>query len=187
MDAIDAIYARRSIRSYQRRPVDKETIIALLKAATAAPSAVNCQPWEFVVTDDEEQLARVKEACLFARYNAPSAIVVCGNMQLALKGPDKELWVQDCSAATQNILIAATSLGLGSVWIGIYPVEPRVQAIKQIFDMPEHVIPMSIVYVGYPAEEKAPRTQYDEKRVYWQRYDPQRKHRTKDRPAKGHR
>ena len=186
MDVIETIYARRSVRSYQNRPVETEKIVTLLKAAMAAPTAVNAQPWEFVVTDDEEQLAQVKEACVFARYNAPVAIVICGNMKLALKGKDKELWVQDCSAAMENILLAATSLGLGSVWIGIYPVEPRVRALKEIFDMPEHVIPMSIAYIGYPAEEKEPRTQYNEKRIYWQKYDPERKYRTKDKPDIGH-
>lgn len=187
MDAIEAIYARRSIRSYEDKPVDKEHLITLLKAATAAPTAVNAQPWEFIVTEDAARLAQVRAACTFGRYNAPAAIVVCGNMQLALKGKDHELWVQDCSAATENILIAATSLGLGTVWIGIYPVEPRVRAIKQIFDIPEHVIPMCIIYVGHPAQEKPPRTQYNERRIYWGAYDPGRKHRTKHKPVSGHR
>ncbi len=173
MDAIDAIYARRSIRNYDNKPIDDETIATLLKAAMAAPTAVNAQPWEFVVTDDAEQLDKIKEACIYARYNAPLAIIVCGNMKLALMGQDQAFWVQDCSAAIENILLAATSLGLGSVWIGVYPIEPRVRAIQRAFEMPEHVIPMSIVYVGHPAEEKEPRTQYYKNRIHWHKYAPQ--------------
>ncbi|MBC8059485.1 MAG: nitroreductase family protein [Clostridiaceae bacterium] len=186
MDVIDIIYKRRSIRDYLDKQVDRDIIITLLKAATAAPTAVNCQPWEFIVIDEEDKLSELKEELIFARYNAPVAIVVCGNMELTLKGKDHDLWIQDCSAAIENILIAATSLGLGSVWIGIYPVENRVKLLKNILNIPEHVIPLSIVYIGYPAQQREPRTRYNEKRVYWQEYEPKRKHRTKDKPQIGH-
>jgi len=182
IDAIDAIYKRRSIRNYLDKDVDQDTIITLLKAATAAPSAANYQPWEFIVVSEKEKLDELREELVFARYNAPVAIVVCGNMKLALKGPDKEMWVQDCSAAIENILIAATSLELGSVWIGVYPVENRVKLIKKIFNIPEHVIPLSVIYIGYAAATPEARTQYNESRVYWQEYEPKRKHRTKDKP-----
>jgi nitroreductase len=185
-DIIKTIYKRRSVRTYLDRVVAKETIITLLKAAMAAPTAVNCQPWEFIVVDDGDKLAKIKVECIFARYNAPLCIVVCGNMKLTLKGQDHDLWIQDCSAATENILIAATSLGLGSVWIGIYPVSNRIQLIQKIFKMPEHVIPLSLVYLGYPAEEPEPRTRYNEKRIYWQEYELQRKHRSKHKPVIGH-
>lgn len=168
MSVLETIYKRRSIRKYLDRPVDKDTVITLLKAAAAAPTAVNCQPWEFIVIDDQERLSTLKKELTSARYNAPAAIVVCGNMKLALKGADHELWVQDCSAAIQNILLAATSLGLGSVWIGIYPVENRIRLLKSALNIPEHVTPLGMVYIGYPAEEKEPRTRYNEKRVYWQ-------------------
>jgi nitroreductase len=107
-------------------------------------------------------------------------------MELTLKGPDHDLWIQDCSAAIENILIAATSIGLGSIWIGIYPLQNRIKLLKKIFNIPDHVIPLSIVYIGYSAEEKEARTRYNEKRVYWQEYDPKRKHRTKDKPVTGH-
>lgn len=186
MNAIDAIYKRRSIRNYLDKQVDRETIITLLKAATAAPTAVNCQPWEFIVVDQVDKINKLKNELTFARYNAPTAIIVCANMDLTLKGADHDLWIQDCSAAIENILIAATSLGLGSVWIGIYPVQNRVLLLKRIFNIPDHVIPLSMVYIGHPAEEKAPRTRYTEKRVYWQEYEPDRKHRKKDKPVIGH-
>lgn len=186
MDAIEAIYKRRSIRNYLVKQVERDKIIFLLKAATAAPTAANSQPWEFIVIDEAEKLTELKEKLVFARYNAPAAIVVCGNMKLSFKGPGQEMWVQDCSAATENILIAATSIGLGSVWVGIYPLESNIKSLRKILNIPEHVIPLSIVYVGYPAEEKEARTLFNEKRVYWQEYEPSRKHRTKDKPVIGH-
>jgi nitroreductase len=186
MDAIETIYKRRSIRNYLDKPVERDTIMTLLKAAAAAPTAANCQPWEFVVVDEAQKLAELKDKLVFARYNAPVAIVVCGNMKLAFKGPGQEMWVQDCSAAIENILIAATSMGLGSVWIGIYPIESNIKPLKKILNMPEYVTPLGIVYVGYPAEDKEARTRLDEKRVYWQEYDPSRKHRAKDKPVIGH-
>ncbi|GLC31192.1 nitroreductase family protein [Clostridium omnivorum] len=186
VDAIEAIYERRSIRKYLDKEVERDNIMTLLKAAAAAPTAANCQPWEFIVIDDAEKLSEMKEKFTFARYNAPVAIVVCGNMKLAFKGPGQEMWVQDCSAAIENILIAAASIGLGSVWIGVYPIESNVKAVKKILNIPEHVVPLGIVYVGYPAEEKEARTRLNEKRVYWQEYEPSRKHRSKDKPVIGH-
>jgi nitroreductase len=186
VDVIDMIYKRGSIRNYTETPVERDTIETLLRAAMAAPTAINRQPWEFIVVTDEQKIARVKKEFIFARYNAPVAIIVCGNMKLARKGLEREFWIQDCSAAVENILIAATSLGLGSVWIGVYPLETRVRLIKRIFRIPEHVIPLCLVHIGYPAEEKAPRTRYNERRVYWQEYDPQRKHRVKHKPVTGH-
>lgn len=186
MDTIEMICKRRSIRCYLEKLVEKDTIRTLLKAATAAPTAANCQPWEFIVIDDAVKLSKMKEKLMFARYNAPVAIVVCGNMKLAFKGPGKEMWVQDCSAAIENILIAATSIGLGTVWIGIYPIESNIKPLKNILNIPEYVTPLGIVYIGYPAEEKEARTRLDEKRVYWQEYEPSRKHRTKDKPVLGH-
>lgn len=186
MNVIDTIYQRRSIRKYTETLVEQEKIDILLKAAMAAPTAANCQPWEFIVVTDSDKLTQVREKLVFARYKAPAAIVVCGNMKLAFKGLSQEFWVQDCSAATENILLAATSLGLGSVWIGIYPNENNVKAVKGIFNIPTHVTPLSLIYFGYPAEKKTARTRYNEKRIYQQEYDPERKHRTKNKPVKGH-
>ncbi|MBN2852375.1 MAG: nitroreductase family protein, partial [Clostridia bacterium] len=130
-------------------------------------------------------LESIRQHMVFARYNAPLAMVVCGNMTLALKGPDKDMWIMDCSAAIENMMILAPQIGLGSVWIGIYPVKPRVDEIRDLFNIPSHVIPMSIVYFGYPDEEKEPRTRYNEKAVHYQEYE-QRKMRVKDKPKKGH-
>jgi len=186
MGAIETIYRRRSVRHFKDTPVEQDKILTMLKAAMAAPTAANCQPWEFIVVTDAEKLGKVRQKCIFARYIAPAAIVVCGNMKLAFKSQEQDLWIQDCSAATENILIAATDLGLGSVWIGIYPSQSKVDAIKNIFNIPEYVVPLCLVYIGYPAEEKQARTRYNEKRIYWEEYDPKRKHRKKDKPVIGH-
>jgi nitroreductase len=186
MDLIETIFKRRSIRNYLDKQVDRDTIMTLLKAAAAAPTAANCQPWEFIVVDEADKLSEIKDKLIFARYNAPAAIVVCGNMKLAFKGSSQEMWVQDCSAAMENIFIAATALGLGSVWIGIYPIQNNMRVLKGLLNIPDHVIPLGIAYVGYPAEEKEARTRLDEKRVYWQEYEPKRRHKAKDKPVIGH-
>ncbi len=185
MDALEAIYRRRSIRKFTDQPVDRATIRQLLEAAASAPTAVNSQPWEFIVVDAPERLSAIRKKLLFARYRAPPAIVVCGNLKLAFKGPVREMWVQDCSAAMENILIAATALGLGSVWIGIHPLKSNISALRSLLNIPEHVVPLGMVYLGSPAEVKEGRTRLDEKRVFWQEYEPKRKMRTKNKPEKG--
>lgn len=182
METLEAIYKRRSVRKFKDTPVETEKLECLLKAAFSAPSAVNAQPWEFVVITEEETLEELKKHLVFARYNARAAILVCGNMKLALKGVDKDMWVQDCSAAMENILLAGTDIGLGTVWIGIYPVDTRIKCIRKTLDIPDYVIPLGMAYVGYPLEEAVGRCQYNEKRIYWEKYDKDRKHRTKDKP-----
>ncbi|MFV0341338.1 MAG: nitroreductase family protein [Anaerocolumna sp.] len=181
---INSIFKRRSIRNYIQKEVEKEKIILLLKAAMAAPTAANRQPWEFIVVNDAEKLNKLKCTLREGQYNAPLAVVVCGNMKLAFRNKDKEIWTQDCSAAIENMLIAAVELGLGSVWIGLYPQMNKCNPVSKVLNIPEHVIPMSIVYFGYPAELKEPRTQYNEKRVYWQEYEPERKHSTRTKNIK---
>lgn len=105
-------------------------------------------------------------------------------MNLASKGPYKEYWIQNCSAASENLIIAATGLGLGTVWIGAYPNVDAVRQTRKVLNIPDEVIPLSVIYIGYAAEEKEPRTQYDSKHVYWQRYDPDRKHRARGKNLK---
>lgn len=182
-DIIDIILSRRSIRQFTAEPVDHETLTLLLKAAMSAPTACNSQPWEFVVVTEPDVLAHLREKNLFARYNAPAAIVVCGNIGIANSSAGREHWVQDCSAATENILIAAAGMGLGAVWIGVYPYPSKIKPVAEVLGIPENVTPLSMVYVGHPAETKEPRTQYDEHRVYWQCYEP-RKRRPKIKNAK---
>lgn len=170
-EVIQTIFRRRSIRKYVDQPVDVETLTLLLQAAMAAPTATNSQPWEFIVITETETLDRIRSKLLSARYNAPAAIVVCGNPSIANNSSAQRFWEQDCSAATENILIAATGLGLGSVWIGIHPLPSVIKSVRELLDIPKNVIPLAMVYVGYPSEEKPARTQYNEHRVHWQRYE----------------
>jgi nitroreductase len=182
-EIMDYIYQRRSVRRYQDKKVDKDTMVLLLKAAMSAPSACNNQPWEFIAVTEEETMGRLRESLYFGKYNATAAIVVCGNMKFA-KGGLERYWVQDCSAAMENILIAASGLGLGAVWIGVYPLPSVIEPLKKAMSIPEHVTPLGVAYIGYPAEEKEPRTQFNEKVVYWEAYDPDRKHKARPKNMK---
>lgn len=168
--ALEIIFRRRSIRRYQERPVEVEKLDLLLQAAMAAPSAMNCRPWEFVVVTETEKLEQFRRRLVFGDRNAPAAIVVCGNPSRSKNPAARLFWQQDCAAATENILLAATALGLGAVWIGVYPVPGFVRVVREVVSLPRSVTPLCLVYVGYPAEEKPPRTQYDASKVYWQRY-----------------
>lgn len=167
---LETIFRRRSIRKYTEQPVEPEKLELLLQAGMAAPSAMNCRPWEFVLVTDPEKLAQFRKRLIFGDRNAPAAIVVCGNPGLSPNPAARLFWVQDCSAATENILIAAVSLGLGTVWIGIHPVADFVRTVRKIVSVPRNVTPMCIIYVGYPETGKPARTQYEEARVYRQKY-----------------
>ncbi len=183
MEILDIIFSRRSIRNYQERMVERDVLEKLLRAAMAAPTAANARPWEFVVVDDPEYLSQLKAVLPFGQYNPPAAIVVIGNPDIANNSAGKMYWVQDCSAAIENILIAATGMELGTVWIGVYPLESRVKSVRKVLNIPENATPLGVVYVGYPAEKKEARTQYDAHRVYWQVYE-ERKRRAKIKNAK---
>ena len=170
-EILDYIFKRRSIRSYTNQPIDRHTLTMLLQAGMAAPSAVDSQPWEFVVVTDPAVLDRLRQRIQFGKYNAQAIIAVCGSPAVANNDAGQTYWIQDCSAALENILIAAAGLGLGSVWVGVYPEQEKVKAVRQVLSIPDTVIPLGLVYLGYPAENQPPRTQYDEHKVHWQQYD----------------
>ena len=166
---MDPVLSRASIRSYTPRPVSEEAIRTLLQAGMAAHSAGDQRPWHFVVIQDQEVRNRLAEIDPFAHMvpQAPVAILVCGDPTLQ---KHQGYWVQDCAAATENILIEANLLGLGAVWLGVYPVEGRVQSLRRLLSLPENVIPFALVPLGYPAEHREPAYRYDESRVhrdYW--------------------
>ncbi|MCJ7520416.1 MAG: nitroreductase family protein [Anaerolineaceae bacterium] len=167
---LDTIFSRRSIRIYDRKKLDKETITDLLKAAMAAPSASNSRPWEFVVVTDDTKIKFLRSKLKYGNYNAPAIIIICGNTAIAQNESAYKFWVQDCSAATENLLVAAAGLGLGTCWVASYPKEDVMSLLRETLDIPEDVYPLNLIFVGYPAEEKAPRTQYDETRVHWESY-----------------
>ncbi|WP_251859656.1 nitroreductase family protein [Clostridium sp. Marseille-Q2269] len=166
---MNAILNRRSIRKYKDIKVNDDIVQDLLKAAMAAPSAVNEQPWEFVVLRDKSIMKKITEVHQYSKMllEADVAIVVCGDESKEIA---KGFWVQDCSAASQNILLQAEEKGLGAVWLGVYPVEDRVNGVKEILDLPDNIIPLSIISVGYPNEEKKPQDRFDESRVHYNRW-----------------
>ncbi len=164
---LETIFARRSIRKYTQEPVEQKRIEMLLKAAMAAPSASNRKPWQFVVVTERETLDALAEAHPYGKmlFDAPLCISVCGDLTEM-----ERYWVQDCSAATENLLLAATALGLGAVWLGVYPRDQRVASVRTTLALPDHITPLNLISIGHPAEEKEPRTQYDESRVHWERW-----------------
>jgi nitroreductase len=166
MEAYEAILTRRSIRAYTDQPVPEELIHKLLVAAMSAPSAGNQQPWQFVVITERRLLDALADLLPFGKMlkHAPLAIAVCGDA----KGQPREgYWVQDCSAATENLLLAAHALGLGAVWLGVYPREERVAGVRSILNIPERVTPLCVVAIGHPAEPAGPADRYREERVHW--------------------
>ena len=169
MDAMDAILSRRSIRRYTDQSVSDETIKELLEAAMSAPSAGNEQPWHFLVIRERQILNEIPKYHQYSHMlkDAPVAIMVCGDERL---NKYEGYWVQDCSAATENILIAAQAKGLGAVWLGVFPIEDRVIALRKLMNIPEEVTPVSIISIGYPAEEKPPSGRYDTSRIHNNRW-----------------
>ena len=150
MDALEAIFTRRSVRNYTADPVSPEDIEVLVKAGMQAPSARNEQPWHFVVIEEREKLNAITEFHPASKMllEAPMAILVCSDRTLETK---RASWLQDCSAATQNILLAAHALGLGAVWLGIFPDSERVFGMQDLLNLPKHVRPVSLVAVGHPS------------------------------------
>ncbi|GAA0179531.1 nitroreductase family protein [Clostridium sediminicola] len=169
METLKAIYERRSIRKYTDQYVSIDTIKELLKAGMCAPSAGNEHPWDFIVVRDSEKLFEITKVQHYSNMlkEAKVAIIVCGNLK---KVKYQAYWIQDCSAASENILLAAHSLGLGAVWLGVYPDSDVVEGISKIFDLPQQVIPLSIISIGYPAEEKTTKDKYNEKAVHYDKW-----------------
>jgi nitroreductase len=166
-DLIQTIFARRSVRKYASEPVSKEDIQTLLEAAMAAPSASNRKPWQFVVVTERETLDALANGHPHGKmlFDAPLCISVCGDLTEM-----ERYWVQDCSAATENLLLAAVALGLGAVWLGVYPRDERVKVVREILALPDHITPLNLISIGHPGEKKQPRTQYDETRVHRERW-----------------
>jgi len=167
---MDAIFTRRSVRRFTAQSVSEESITKVLAAAMAAPSAGNEQPWHFIVVKEKAALKKVSECSPYARaaQDAPVCIVVCGDLSLdKYKGA---YWVQDCSAAVENMLLEVQNLGLGAVWLGVYPEEERVGFLKRYFSLPEHVIPFAAIPIGFPAQTLPPADRYDPKRVHQEKW-----------------
>ncbi len=158
----ESIMSRTSVRSYTDKAISADTVEMLLRAGMAAPTARNSQPWHFVVIKDRTKMDEIaakshqeqmlKESQLF--------IVVCGDMNKTLEGEGREYWIQDCSAATENILLAVNALGMGAVWTGIYPISERVALYNEMLQLPENLVPFCNIVIGYPAEQPTPKDKW---------------------------
>ena len=159
-DVLTVIHQRKSVRNYTAEPV---------RAGFAAPSARNLQPWEFYVITERGTLDALAASLPYGKMlaKAQAAIVVCGNSRQFGEGATREMWVQDCSAATENILLAAEGIGLGAVWIGVYPYAPRVEAVSKALKLPEEFIPLNVISIGRPDGKDMPKQKYRESKVHW--------------------
>ena len=167
---MNAIYKRRSIRKYTAEPVSDDTIRSFIKAGMNAPSAGNEQPWHFVIINERKVLDELATAHPYAKmlFQAPAAILVCGEPDLERY---KGFWVQDCSAATENILLEIADQDYGGVWIGVYPNENYIRDIRAILSIPYGIIPFALIAVGRPGEEKQPKDIFREERIRYNQWE----------------
>ncbi|MGL4607066.1 MAG: nitroreductase family protein [Eubacteriaceae bacterium] len=163
------IFKRFSVRKYEDRPIEKEKIELLLKAAMQAPSAANQQPWEFLVVTDPVKLEALSQMSPYSKMVARcgAAIVLLGNLASA---HFPQYWQQDLAAAAENILLQATDIDLGGVWLGVAPEEDRMAHISKIFDLPKNIQPFALISLGYPNESREIKERYDPSRVHYNQY-----------------
>ena len=174
--AIENIMTRTSIRQFKAQPVEQDKVDILLKAAMAAPSALNLQPWHFIVINDKETIALLSGK---RPTSAPLMIAVCGDTDKTMlpdgstKLPD--FWVEDVSAATENLLLAAHALGLGAVWTGVYPAMDRTAEVANVLNCPQNIVPLAVVRVGYPDESPEPKNKYKEENISYNKFGTKQK------------
>ncbi|MDT8335225.1 MAG: nitroreductase family protein [Desulfurivibrionaceae bacterium] len=168
---LNPIFSRRSVRKYQEKPLSDEMINDLLEAAMAAPSAVARDPWHFLVVRNRQTIDAITDILPNGKMlrQAPATFVVCGDISQA-HGQELSYLLQDLSAAVENILLAANLLGLGACWLGVHPREERQTGIRKLFDLPENIIPMCAVALGWPAEQPEARTRFKQERVHLERW-----------------
>lgn len=166
---LQSIATRTSIRDFQETPIEEAKVEKILRAGMAAPSAINKQPWSFTVVNDKALLQQIADSAQNAKMaaKAPMAIVVCGDMEKAIEGDARDFWIQDCSAATENILLAAHALGLGAVWTGFYPNLEKAKMLAGILNIPSSQIVLCVIPMGYPAESPAPKDKWNTENVHY--------------------
>lgn len=167
--AIENIMTRASVREYIDSLVPDSVVVKILRAGMAAPTAANRQPWHFYVIENQTVKDSIASAFKYAKMVSGSAfdVVVCGNTNLMFTGdtPARGNWVLDCSAATENMLLAAHALGVGAVWCGMYPEDDRVADLKRILSLPDTLVPLNVVSFGYPKNPVVPKDKWDATKV----------------------
>ena len=167
METFDTILKRRSIRHFTEEKISDEMIDKLLQSAMAGPSAHNKQPWEFYVIKDPKIQEELRGASQYTNLNSSLMIVVAGDDKRSLNHRVNDFWIQDCSAAIENMLLTATDLGLGSCWCGLFPLITPIKRVREILHLDKTIIPLALLHFGYPDEKKEARTQYDPQRVHY--------------------
>lgn len=166
---MNSIFKRRSIRKYLDDEISDAVVEEIIRAGMAAPSAGDEQPWQFIIIRNKSTMLEFPKFHQYAQMlkNAPVAIVVCGDLN---RQTYEGFWIQDCSAAIQNMLLQITEIGLGSVWVGIYPDEKRVDKTKEILDLPENIVPVAVLPIGIPGEIKSATSRYDKNKVHYEKW-----------------
>lgn len=162
----EAMYKRRSVRAFLKKEVEEEKIQKLLEYAMAGPSACNSRPWEFYVVKSAENRSKLRKTSRHTDFNSPVIVIVAANEKFMLAGERRDFWIQDCSAAVENILLGATALGLGSCWCGVYPKTEAVENMRSFLGLDTSIYPLALIHIGYPAQSPEPRTQFDQSRVH---------------------
>ena len=167
--ALDNIFARKSVRSYTDEPVSPEQVETILKAAMAAPSGMNMQPWRFVVVTDKKVKDKLAVGFNKMIAKAPVVIIVCGKTTNKLGAPNKN-WTADCAASTENLLLAVEALGLGAVWTACYPYEDRMNPTVEALGLPENISPYCIVPIGHPAGNDKPKDKWNPENIHYEKW-----------------
>lgn len=171
MELTNAIFKRRSVRQYLDKPIDKDILLKLVHSGMYAPSARNSRPWEFVIITKKETLQELSDIRPYWKMlkNAAAAIVVLGNIS-SYASSTKDFFIQDCSASTQNILLMAHEYGIGSVWLGLHPLEKEQELVRKVLDIPSEIIPFSIISLGYPAKDISQPDRIEHNKIFWEEY-----------------
>lgn len=171
-ETMKTIFERKSVRNYKESTIPKETLELLVKAGMAAPTAMDKRPWEFIIITDKTVLEKLSEALPYAKMAGPAGhgIVVAGDMDKQNGGPDSPYWIMDCSAAVQNILLAAESLGLGAVWTAVYPNMDRVAPVSKVLGLPKNIVPLAFIPVGTPSGKDKSKDKFNKKQIHWNKW-----------------
>ncbi|MBU1239939.1 nitroreductase family protein [Myxococcota bacterium] len=166
------IHRRKSVRHYLSRPVPTMWLEKLVRAGMAAPTAVNKQPWAFIIITERKTLDALGDKLPYAKMikQTPAAIIVAGDLEKALPGKMLEFWIQDVSAAVENILLAAEAMGLGAVWTGVYPMEKQLGVVTTLLSLPKHIIPLAVIPIGWPKGDDVPKNKWDAAKLHWEKW-----------------
>lgn len=171
-ETLRTIFSRKSVRAYAEGTIPKEKLEVLARAGMAAPSAVDQRPWEFIVITENAMLGDLAARLPYAKMaaHASAAIIVCGDMRRQWGGSESVMWVIDCAAAAENILLAAESMGLGAVWTAVYPHPDRIHPVRELLGLPDYIQPLCLIPVGIPRGGEKAKDKWNAERLHWERW-----------------